>query len=41
MYAEIEGADPLGLGEVSDAIAEAVDEFRGQREARAAEASGL
>jgi hypothetical protein len=36
MYAEIEGADPLGMDEVGEAIARVADELRGQREARAA-----
>jgi hypothetical protein len=36
MYAEIEGADPLGLDEVSVAIGKIADELRDKREARAA-----
>ena len=36
MYAEIEGADPLGLDEVSEAIRKIADELRDKREAKAA-----
>jgi hypothetical protein len=36
MYAEIEGGDPLGMDEVTEAIAKVADELRDKREARAA-----